>query len=117
MRFWTNITAGCKPSATLRRKRLALLLIGLSGALMIPGCAPSAPPKPVDLAAVRCPPIAGADARALSQRPTAPPAGDMTDAKLRAWVDDKDRAISSMRLAGGRVIRQYDRCRTGNAGS
>jgi hypothetical protein len=40
----------------------------------------------------------------------------MTDAKLRAWVDEKDRAISSMRLAGSRVIRQYDRCRTGKAG-
>jgi hypothetical protein len=83
---------------------------------MIPGCAQNEPPKPVDLAAVRCPPIAGADARALDQRPSPPPAGDMTDARLRAWVDDKDAAISSMRLAGGRVIHQYDRCRTGDAG-
>jgi hypothetical protein len=96
--------------------RLALLLIGLSGAPMIHGCATSAPPKPVDLAAVRCPPVSAADVRALGQRPAAPPAGDMTDAKLRAWVDEKDRAISSMRLAGSRVIRQYDRCRTGKAG-
>ncbi len=45
-----------------------------------------------------------------------PPVGDMTESQARAWVDDKDRAINSMRLAGGRVIRQYDRCRN-RAGS
>jgi hypothetical protein len=41
----------------------------------------------------------------------------MTEAGLRAWVDGKDHQINSMRLAGGRVIRQYDRCRNGKAGS
>jgi hypothetical protein len=83
---------------------------------MIPGCAQNDPPKVVDLAPYRCPPIADRDVAALAQRPSRPPDGDMTDAKLRAWVDGKDRAINSMRLAGGRVIRQYDRCRNG-AGS
>ena len=84
---------------------------------MIHGCAQSEPPKVVDLAPYRCPPIAGADARALAQRPSAPPAGDLTESRARAWVDDKDKAINSMRLAGGRVIRQYDRCRSGKVGS
>lgn len=83
---------------------------------MIPGCAANAPQKPIDLASVRCPPVASADARALAQRPAAPPAGDMTEAGLRQWVDGKDHQINAMRLAGGRVIRQYDRCRTGKAG-
>lgn len=84
---------------------------------MIHGCAQNEPPKVVDLAPYRCPPIAGADARALAQRPSPPPAGDLTESRARAWVDDKDKAINSMRLAGGRVIRQYDRCRTGKTGS
>ena len=84
---------------------------------MIHGCSQNEPPKVVDLAPYRCPPIAGADARALSQRPAPPPDGDVTDTRLRAWVDGKDHTINSMRLAGGRVLRQYDRCRTGEAGS
>ena len=84
---------------------------------MIHGCAQNEPPKLVDLAQYRCPPIAAADARALSQHPSPPPAGDMTDAQARAWVDGKDKAINSMRLAGGRVIRQYDACRNVKRGS
>ena len=84
---------------------------------MIHGCSQNEAPKTIDLAAVRCPPIAAADAHALGQRPALPPAGDMTEASARAWVDGKDKTINSMRLAGGRVIRQYDACRTGKAGS
>jgi hypothetical protein len=66
-----------------RLARTALLLIACSGAPMIHGCAQNEPPKVVDLAQYRCPPIAAADARALSQHPSAPPAGDMTDAQAR----------------------------------
>lgn len=110
-----NIRNGSRPNGMVRLRHLAAL-IACCGAPMIPGCAQSDPPKVVDLAQYRCPPIAGNDARALGQRPSPPPAGDMTESQARSWVDDKDRAINSMRLAGGRVIRQYDRCRNGKAG-
>lgn len=79
---------------------------------MIHGCAENAP-QTVDLARLRCPPVAAADTRALRQQPAPPPAGDVTDSKLRGWIDAKDHQINTMRLAGGRVIRQYDRCRLG----
>lgn len=84
---------------------------------MMSGCAQNASPKVIDLASVRCPPIAAADAHALAQRPVPPPDGDMTDAKARAWIDAKDQQINGMRLAGRRVTNQYGRCRNGGAGS
>ena len=111
-----NKQNGCRRSAMLRLNRAALLLIACYGVPMIHGCAQNEKPKVVDLASVRCPPIASRDSAALSQRPSPPPAGDMMESQARSWVDDKDSAINSMRLAGGRVIRQYDRCRDG-AGS
>ena len=111
---WKSGRRTRRPGAT---PRLALLLIASSGMPMMHGCSQNEPPKVVDLAQYRCPPISATDARALAQHPAPPPAGDLTESQARSWVDGKDKAINSMRLAGGRVIRQYDRCRNGKAGS
>jgi hypothetical protein len=65
------------------------------------------------MAALRCPPAAAADVRALSQQPAPPPSGDVTRAAAEAWIDRRGAQLHEMRLAGRRVIRQLDRCRKG----
>lgn len=80
---------------------------------MMAGCAQSVPQKvTVDLGPLRCPPIAGSDARALSQLPMAPPAGDMTKAGAQLWIDTLHSQIRAMSKAGERVVWQYGRCRS-----
>ena len=79
---------------------------------MMAGCAQSVPQKiAVDVAPLRCPPIAASDARRLAQAPQQPPAGDMTKSKSQVWIDGLHEQIRAMNKAGGRVIWQYNRCR------
>lgn len=64
-----------------------------------------------DLTALRCPPVRSADARALRQVPVTPPAGAVTDAAAKAWIDGLEGQVRDMNKAGSRVLWLYGRCR------
>jgi hypothetical protein len=81
--------------------------------MMMAGCAQNAPQKvAVDLAPLRCPPIARSDARALSQAAEPAPAGDVTKATAQLWIDRLHGQIRAMNKAGERAVWQYGRCRS-----
>lgn len=82
------------------------------GVMTIAGCAQSETPRAVDLASVRCPGVALGDARVLARRPVVPE-GAVTVAGARKWIDDLTLQVEAKGRAGARVIRQYNRCRSG----
>ena len=85
--------------------------------LTMAGCGLNEAARPaIDLASLRCPPVRPADARALRQTPPVAPAGAVTDAKAKAWIDGLESQIDHMNKAGGHVLYQYGRCRSGAAG-
>jgi hypothetical protein len=90
-------------------------LILLCGVLAIAGCASE--PQAVDVAAVRCPPVAASDARTLARKPVAAPSGDVTRAAAQVWIDALTSDSEAKRRAGGRLIRQYEQCRGAGAAS
>jgi hypothetical protein len=77
------------------------------------GCAENPKPVPVaiDLAPQRCPELAAADTKPFGERPAAPPAGDLTASRLKAWIDAREMQLARVQHAGGRVINQYEACR------
>ena len=92
-----------------------IAILALAAALS--GCSalspqPSAPPV-ADLAPRRCPEVASADLRALSQAPLPPPAGDVTKASAQQWIDGLGAQVRQMNRAGARLVALYRKCRRG----
>jgi hypothetical protein len=82
--------------------------------LTIPGCAQNEnkPVTPaIDLAPYRCPPARAADRAVFGEPPAPPPAGALTEAGAKQWVDRIELQVEARNRAGRRVIREYDACR------
>ncbi len=92
---------------TWRRASVACLL--LASTTLILGCSTTAT-GPVDLAAVRCPPLAPA-VRAEVGKTAQPPARSVSRPAVREWIDGLTGDVARKDAALASVIRDYDACR------
>lgn len=94
--------------------RKSALAAALCGVPTILGCAQSDSLPPLDVGALRCPPLAARDVATLAAAPMPPPPGDIDERGKRAWVDGLRGQVRAMNKAGGRLVWEYGRCRAGD---
>ncbi len=83
------------------------------GALMMGGCELNGAARQpvVDLAPLRCPPLAAADLAKLREAPALPPAGVVTKSGAQEWVDGLGAQVRQKGDAGQRIAATYESCR------